>query len=466
MTMTVPPAPDSDSARPASVGPVEPGAPSHPVLPEPRRSTRRPRWRAAREFGYSLATLPLAILGFVYVVFSLSAGPPLSVTFLGLPMLAGLLVGARGLGAAQRGLVAGVLGERVDGPPPFRPRHPGAWQWIRSGLGDGAGWRTFLYLLLKFPLAIGMTVAAVTGWIGGLGYLTYPVWRRWLPVEHDDRGRPHRGASFTDNYFLDTWPRLLLAVGAGVVLVVVGLFLVRALVALDRLLVRGLLGPTRRSLEKARMRELELTRAAVVDDSAAALRRIERDLHDGAQARLVAMAMNLGTVREQLATGGEDVDLAETRSRVDAAHRDVKAALVELRDLARGIHPPILDAGLDAALTSLAARGPQSVQVRVDLPDRPSAAIETIAYFCAAELLTNAAKHSRADEVWVTVTGRAGRMRMTVADDGRGGAALDRAARGGLAGLVERVRAVDGSLDLTSPPGGPTRATIDLPLHA
>jgi signal transduction histidine kinase len=205
-----------------------------------------------------------------------------------------------------------------------------------------------------------------------------------------------------------------------------------------------------------RVRELEQTRAFAVRDAAEALRRIERDLHDGAQARLVALAMNLGAAKEQLEETGAD---PHTRDLVVNAHRDAKAALVELRDLARGIHPPILDSGLDAALDTLAAHAPVPVDLTVSLAGRPTAAVETIAYFCIAELLTNVAKHSRAAQAAVDVTQREEKLRIQVTDHGQGGVLP----RGGLAGLAERVRTVDGHLHIDSPAGGPTVVTVELP---
>jgi signal transduction histidine kinase len=215
------------------------------------------------------------------------------------------------------------------------------------------------------------------------------------------------------------------------------------------------------------MRELEQTRAHAVDDSAARLRRIERDLHDGAQAQMVAVAMKLGLAREKLggtATGTAQSDLDRALELVDAAHRSAKEAIIELRDLARGIHPPVLDQGLGTALTTLAARSDVPVDLVIDLAERPSAAIETIAYFCAAELLTNAAKHSGARHVTLEVVHVPGLLRVRVSDDGSGGARIE--ARGGLAGLDERVRTVDGRLQVASPPHGPTVVTVELPSHA
>ncbi|HEY6280161.1 MAG TPA: histidine kinase, partial [Streptosporangiaceae bacterium] len=187
-----------------------------------------------------------------------------------------------------------------------------------------------------------------------------------------------------------------------------------------------------------RVRELEESRAHVVDDSAARLRRIERDLHDGAQAQMVAVAMKLGLAREKLGrtiagttiAGTRQADLERALELVDAAHRGAKEAITELRDLARGIHPPVLDHGLGIALTSLAARSEVPVELVIDVPERPSAAIETIAYFCAAELLANVAKHSGAQHATLEAVHTPGLLRIRVSDDGTGGAHVE--ARGGL----------------------------------
>ena len=216
-----------------------------------------------------------------------------------------------------------------------------------------------------------------------------------------------------------------------------------------------------------RVRELEQSRAHVVDDSAARLRRIERDLHDGAQAQMVAVAMKLGLATKKLGgmvDGTGQTDLDRVLELVAAAHRGAKEAIAELRDLARGIHPPVLDQGLGIALTTLAARSDLPVELVIDLPERPSAAIETIAYFCAAELLTNVAKHSGARHATLEAVHAPGLLRVRVSDDGSGGARVE--ARGGLAGLAERIRTVDGRLQLSSPPGGPTVVTVELPSHA
>jgi signal transduction histidine kinase len=239
-----------------------------------------------------------------------------------------------------------------------------------------------------------------------------------------------------------------------------------------------------------RARELEERRARAVDESAARLRRIERDLHDGAQVRLAALALALGEIKENLeaAAGGAGqgrpgdngasdrgaddhgaydhgaYDHGHTARLVGAAHLNAKETLAELRDLARGIHPPVLDRGLGAALSTLAEASATPVSLAVSVAERPSPAIESIAYFCASELLANVTKHSRASRATVSLSDQGGRLLMTVTDDGAGEARL--APGGGLAGLLERVQTVDGRLAVDSPPGGPTIITIELPGHA
>jgi signal transduction histidine kinase len=209
-----------------------------------------------------------------------------------------------------------------------------------------------------------------------------------------------------------------------------------------------------------RTRELQERRARAVDESAARLRRIERDLHDGAQVRLAALAMTLGEIKENLEMAGDDRTLALA----GAAHQNAKDTLAELRDLARGIHPPVLDRGLGPALAILASTSGIPVRLTDSVTERPSPAIEAMAYFCAAELLANSAKHSGASQVTIGVRDQDSGLVMSVADDGDGGGRL--VPGGGLAGLLERVQTVDGRLGLDSPPGGPTVVTVELPRHA
>jgi signal transduction histidine kinase len=255
-------------------------------------------------------------------------------------------------------------------------------------------------------------------------------------------------------WYLHTPPELLLSAVVGALVVLVTPWLVRGMAHVDRLLVGGLLGPSRLA---SRVTELESDRGVVVDTAAADLRRIERDLHDGAQARLVALAMDLGLAKEKLL---EDPEAAAKM--VGEAHDEVKTALQELRDLARGIHPAILtDRGLDAALSAVATRCTVPVSVTVDLAARPAEAIEGIAYFTVSELLQNVSKHSRARGASVEVWRGGDRLMIQVRDDGQGGA--DLSGGSGLAGLAERLDSVDGLFVVSSPVGGPTVVTAELP---
>jgi signal transduction histidine kinase len=233
-------------------------------------------------------------------------------------------------------------------------------------------------------------------------------------------------------------------------------WLARGCVAADRWLMRELLGP---SPLVQRVVDLEEARGLAVDDSAALLRRLERDLHDGAQIRLVTLAMNLGMAREKLGPGTDPA----VRELVDAAHLGAKDALAELRSLARGIHPPVLDNGLADALATLAGVSAIPVELSADIAVRPTPAIETIAYFCAAELVANAIKHSGASQIRLAAAGRRDRLTLEVSDDGEGGASA--AGGSGLTGLAQRVRSVDGRVDIVSPAGGPTRVTVTLPMR-
>jgi signal transduction histidine kinase len=202
---------------------------------------------------------------------------------------------------------------------------------------------------------------------------------------------------------------------------------------------------------------LETSRSRVVDAAEAERRRIERDLHDGAQQRLVALAMDLGMARERLAT-----DPDKARQLLDEAHAEAKQALTELRNLARGIHPAVLtDRGLDAALSAVAARSPVPVDLRVQVGARPGPNVESIAYFVVSESLANVAKHSGATRATVQVARRGNRLVIEVSDNGRGGA--DPALGTGLAGLHDRVAGVDGWLHVSSPLGGPTTLLVELP---
>ncbi|MFD0745470.1 sensor histidine kinase [Phytohabitans flavus] len=390
---------------------------------------------------------PIALAGLLAVLLTFTVGVLLVVVVVGVPVLAAGVVAARGWARFERARARVLLGERVPDPPTVTavPR--------LADLTDAAGWRAVLYLLVKAPLA-GVTSALAICVYGGAGQaLTYPLWFSRTPMVFG-------------MYTLDTLPSVLAVVLIGLVLLFAGGWLLLGPLALSRLAVRGLLGPSRLA---GRIRALEQARGQAVDASAATLRQIERDLHDGTQARLVTLAMDLGHARELLGDV-DDGGPAATRLRatVEAAHRNAQQAVVELRHLVQNIHPPVLDTGLEPALRSLTEALTVPVTLRVELAGRPPPAVETIAYFCAVELLGNMVKHSGADAATVDVTGDRAWMTLRVRDDGTGGAAVRGGVPGGggtgLAGLAARIGTVDGTLQIDSPSGGPTVVTIGLPM--
>jgi signal transduction histidine kinase len=440
--------------------------PVNPMIALTRAALQAPFGRRARrELLFCLVGVLVGLAVLAVVVALLVPGTAESViraavvTAVLLPLA--LAIGmARRLGAAHRRLAERLLGERVA-PPPDRPRRgwPGR---LGAGLRDGPGWRALAYTLLKLPMAAA-GLYAVFLWAAGLANLTYPFW--WGLFRNHPPGvrlSPVLVATPFPGRVLHvaTYPGTFLAFAIGAAMVLAAPWVTRGVVAADRRLLRGLLGPGRLA---ERVRDLEQTRAAAVDDSAALLRQVERDLHDGAQIRLATLAMHLGMAKEKLGDDGDPLDVAGARELVDAAHRGAKDALAELRDLARGIHPPVLDNGLADALATLAAGSAIPVELAADIPVRPTPAIETIAYFCAAELLANAAKHSQATRIGLEAAGRDGRLLLSVTDDGAGGADPGGS---GLSGLAQRVSTVDGRLEIASPPGGPTRVTVELPLRA
>jgi signal transduction histidine kinase len=422
-------------------------------------------------FGLAVLALPYAVAGLVYLA---GAGsrlrdgqpqPAAAPSFLiGVPaVLVVLLVLAtpigRRLGAVHRALSARLLHEQIAAPAPVRPGR-GAFGRIGSLLRDGPGWRAIGYSLLKVPLAVLEGYAAVC-WLAGAVNMSYPFWWRLFRNHPPDvQLSPVPAVTPFGAFHVATFPGTFVAMAAGVAMLLAAPWLAQGASRLDLAAMRGLLGPGRLA---ARMHQLQVTRARAVDETAAVLRRLERDLHDGAQIRLATMAMNLGMATEKLGAAGPPPDLAQARDLIAAAHRDAKDALTELRDLVRGIHPPVLDSGLPDALSTLASASAIPVTLTTDLSHRPAPAIETIAYFCTAELLANAAKHSHATRIDLTVTDHDGTLTVQVTDDGTGGAQPGRGT--GLAGLADRISTVDGRLDIVSPAGGPSRITVRLPRH-
>jgi signal transduction histidine kinase len=445
------------------------------------------RRRAWSELLFLVCTLVTSSVGLAYFFFTIGAGVGFGVTVVGLYVGGWLVVGARMWGALYRAEGRALLGVDVPAPLPFRAGR-GFWGRMGRQLGDTAGWRALAFLFLSFVTNVVGAVFSLAFFAYGLGAITYGIWYRFLPLQQADDGTWHRGAQYADQWFVDTPERIWAQAGVGVLLFFLWPQVQRGFVHVTRLLIVNLLGPTKASL---RVADLERARGRTVEDADARLRRIERDLHDGTQARLVAVAMQLGEAKEQLAGAasssreGEDAAVNDALGLVTLAHDSTKEALTELREIARGIHPPVLDNGLAAALGTLAARSPVRTVVDVDpaLADREALApaIEALAYYAVAELVTNAAKHAHASTVWVLVEPAAAArppapgstdptrfVRIRVRDDGVGGAAVNltdpRPGEGsGLAGLVERVRAVDGTLDVTSPVGAGTRVDVLLP---
>ena len=407
------------------------------------------------------------VVGFYPLVVLLLVGLTVSASVIG--TVVGLLVitvalrFSRRLGALHRRLLKRLLDRPVEAPPSFQPG-TGILGRLDRRLRDRAAWRGVWYSLIKLPLAVVQLYSVVLTAFGLIN-VSYPV--IWVLFENHGGGQVSSlgaviplpfGGSFEVSSWLGTFPVAI----AGAACMVIAAWLARGINAADGRLVRGLLGPS--SLAE-RVSELERTRALAVDDSAAALRRVERDLHDGAQMRLAALAMNLGMAREKLGTDDGQPDNATVRELLDAAHRNAVDALADLRDLARGIHPPVLDSGLASALATLAASSAIPATVTADIGTRPAPAIETIAYFCAAELMANATKHSYANHINIKIyTERTGLLHLEISDDGIGGA--EQGQGSGLSGLAQRVSTVDGRIDVSSPAGGPTMVTVELPLRA
>lgn len=431
----------------------------------------RRTWRA---YGFLWLALLLAPFAFAYALLTTVLTAGLAVTVVGLFVAGALVIGGRGWGAMYRRMSRALLGVEVADPAPRR-RRTGFWRRLGGTIGDATGWRAILYLVAAFPLAIVSFVVSTVFLAVPLGGTTHWIWSRFLPLQEAPDGSLHRGFSIVAGdwyWFADTPARQVLLAAAGLAMLYVWPLVQAPFVALFRLLAGALLGPTSASL---RVAELEATRAGVVEDADDRLRRIERDLHDGTQARLVAVAMQLGEARDLLVPGGgtaDDVVLAGDL--VGTAHDSTKEALTELREIARGIHPPALDSGLAVALETLGARAPVPVTVDVDpaveAEGRLSPAVESIAYYTVAELVTNVVKHAGASGAYVLVERTSGGLRLRVRDDGQGGAVVvapdGSGHRTGLAGLVDRIRAVDGTLDLSSPAGGPTVVTVLLPTEA
>ncbi|NDU74964.1 sensor histidine kinase [Actinomadura sp. DSM 109109] len=341
-------------------------------------------------------------------------------------------------------------------PEPERePGLNGVFRRFIALISDPATWRDYLWVLAD-PVVCLLTAALPAMLI------LYGVWGYVLAAFAGDMIGHYGGSDWytyihvTEGYGRDTG-RVLSTVAVATACIALGYAIGPKMLAAYGHWGRAILGPTRKSELALRVQHLTETRSEAVDASAAELRRIERDLHDGAQARLVAMGMSLGAIEHLLDRDPEKARILLAETRASSAK-----ALHELRDLVRGIHPPVLaDRGVVDAVRALALDHPLDVEVTADLPARPEPPVESAAYFAVSEILTNAAKHSGGSRVWVDMRHENGMLRIAVTDDGRGGASLDGGS--GLRGIERRIGTFDGVLALSSPPGGPTTVTMELP---
>ncbi|MFF3440649.1 histidine kinase [Streptosporangium sp. NPDC002721] len=391
--------------------------------------------RAWLRTAHLVTGVPIALLG-TAVIGALVTASVLLVWTVVVPVVALLLFFwvVRLLTLVQRSRFAAFLD--VDIPPvPRRPLSMNPFRRLLQEARTRSTWRRIGYHLLA-PLISGFGAASAVGaWAGGLVTAGLAV-RHWAAEE--------------------TWPSLAFVLVSGALLVA-GPWVARGFAVLDVIAAEALLGPSLSDQLAQRVETLRESRTGVVDAADAERRRIERDLHDGTQQRLVSLAMNLGMARATL------TDLPEpAREVIVQAHEEAKQALKELRDLVRGLHPAVLnDQGLDAALSGLAARAPFPVRLNVDIPERVSPTVEAVAFFVVSEALTNITKHAGASGAEVTVDRLGDRLHLAVSDDGHGGADPERGT--GLRGLSRRVGSVDGILYVDSPLGGPTTIRVELP---
>lgn len=380
----------------------------------------------------------LGAIAFPATVTLLATGVGLLPTVLGALVCAVLLVLANEiLAAVQRSRFRAFLSLHIPAP---RPRSGPFWPWLKTAFTSATFWRSLAYNGFGGLLSL-VAGSGLVAWFGGCvlaatAYL-HPDQRIWMPL----------GSS------TGLLGQTVLGV-AGVLLVPLA---ARAIAYADAALAALLLGPGLQEALDRRVGQLAQSRSAVVDAADAERRRIERDLHDGAQQRLTALAMNLGVAKATLP------DLPEpARKALDDAHAEAKAALTEIRGIVRGLHPAVLDdRGLDAALSGLAGRSPVPVTLDVRLHPRPPRAVEAVAYFVVSEALTNAAKHAAASAVAIGAWTDGTWLRLRIVDDGIGGADPSRGT--GLTGLRQRVASVDGTLTIESPIGGPTVLEASLP---
>jgi signal transduction histidine kinase len=412
--------------------------------------------RLTRGFSYLLAGLPVGIIAFVVAVAGFTTGVSTLVVWIGLPILVGTLYAARGLAAVERRAAHWATGRELP-PHHYRPaRGHRVARRLLVALLDPQSWRDLLHCVVAFPVRVAAFSIAVSWAIGGLGSTLYVLWEWSLPRSE---GYYHNGLFGLITGSSTRLGDIALNTAIGVLMLLSLPWVVRGLVAAQAGLARGLLTNQTAAL-RARTEQLAAGRRAAVQAEAQTLRRLERDIHDGPQQRLVRLNMDLEAAARRL-----DDDPDRARPLIDEALEQSREALSELRALSRGIAPPILaDRGLGAALAAAAARCPVPVSLHASLPgdERLTTAVENTAYFVVAEALTNIAKHSRATHCTVTISTDGELVLIQVRDNGCGGAHLGKGH--GLAGLADRLASVDGEFDVVSPSGGPTVLTAQIPL--
>ncbi|MGW5676602.1 sensor histidine kinase [Streptomyces sp. NPDC003860] len=400
-------------------------------------------WRSVGYLATGAVTGALTLLALVTLA---AVCGVLALTVVGLPLLAVVALSGVPVAAAER-----LRLRLVDRAPAVdqhrQPALPGLWAWLSTRLRERATWREFghalLFAVVLWPIDALLLTAAL---FVPLSVVATPL---LLATVGDGRE-----TKVLKQWVVTTWPGAFGAAAIGVLLLAVGAYALGVAAGARAGLARLLIAPREGELD-AEVVELARSRVRLVDAFEAERRRIERDLHDGAQQRLVGLTMTLGLARLDAPPGRLADQLAK-------AHEEAGRALAELRELIRGVHPKVLaDYGLEAAVTDAAERSPVPVDVDLDLPGRPPQAVESAAYFVVCEALANVAKHSGADRARVRGGHRDGRLFLQVGDDGRGGA--DAAAGSGLTGLADRVSVLDGRLSLSSPPGGPTLLRVEFP---
>ncbi|MFC6158994.1 sensor histidine kinase [Kribbella jiaozuonensis] len=419
---------------------------ANPVPWAPWRLWRSPYlWLATIHLlGDAVVVLTSGLLVLLTVAVALLAWP---LAYVGIPLTVGANRFVYVVAGWERARARITRGQTI---PPLIPP-PAAGSRIadaRLAVTDQGMWRQFLYYVLLLPLAIVWFVLIVLVWSVPPVLIALPAYYNKFAAS-----QAQLGPFVIDSVKSAT----VVAIVAALFLLVASPLLMRAASTLDAELARVLLGRSETGALSERVTQLVTSRQQVVDSVEAERRRMERDLHDGAQQRLVSLAMTLGRAKNRLGDKEPAV-----RTLIEEAHSEAMQAIAEIRDLTRGLHPPVLsDRGLDAALSAVAARSPVPVRLSVDVQPRPSLTIESIAYFVVTEALANVAKHAEAAQAEVQVTRVGDVLRVEVRDDGQGGA--DPAGGSGLRGLTDRVAGVDGRLTVDSPPGGGTTLIAEVP---